>query len=374
VPKPAPPIDLVEKKIEFVDVKDLRFDPKNPRLPSSLNGTIERDVLGWMMAEGNIPELMASIGSAGYFPGEPLLVIPGKQRGTFDVIEGNRRLTAVKLLSEPKLAPTRQKAVQLVSDEATHKPKQIPVIKYETRDQLLEFLAYRHITGVKAWEPLAKARYLGQLFDNLSATRLTNDAKFRRLAKQIGSRADYVERLLTGFWLFETIADSSFFKIKELDEDSIDFGILTTALTYSNISAFIEIPFRPTPELKGLNKDHLRDLTSWLFERNSEGQTRLGESRNLKILNAIVAVPAALEAFRAGKPLQDAVRLTEQPGEVFREALHEARSSLHIARDYMHMVKKPSIIEFDLLDEIIGIGEGVKAALKAYADKGRSAK
>ena len=364
-----------QKKIELVPIGQLRFDPKNPRLPSTLDGRNEREILEWMLAEGNIPELMASIGSAGYFPGEPLLVVPGKERDTFDVIEGNRRLTAVKLLLAPKLAPTRSKAVQLVSDEALYKPTLIPVIKYGKREDLLDFLAYRHITGVKAWEPLAKARYLGQLFDNLStSTKLSRDAKLRKLAKQIGSRTDYVQRLLTGLWLFETIAEKSFFRIKELSEDTIDFGILTTALTYGNIADFLRIPDKPTPELKGLDIAHLRELTSWLFERNAEGQTRLGESRNLRALNAVLAVEAALEAFRNGQPLQDALRLTEQLLEVFRGALQEARSALQRARDYMHTVKKPASTDFELLDEIEAIAAGVRAALKAYAEKGRGPK
>jgi hypothetical protein len=372
---PTASVTAEEKKIELVELKSLRFDPKNPRLPPNLDGTKEREVLGWMLAEGNIPELMASIGSAGYFPGEPLLVIPGRAKGTFDVIEGNRRLTAIKLLNDPKLAPSRARAVQQVCDEATFKPTQIPVIKYTSREELLDFLAYRHITGVKAWEPLAKARYLGQMFDNLSkVSKIGMEAKFKRLAKQIGSRADYVERLLTGLWLFDLIAEHSFFRIKELDENTIDFGILTTSLTYRNITTFIDLPDSVTPALKGINVEHVGELTSWMFERDSEGQTRLGESRHLRDLNTVLGVDAALEAFRGGKPLRDALRLTEHPSQVFRGALLSARANLELARDYMHMVRKPTSVDLDLLEEIGRISEGVKAALKVYAEKGRSPK
>jgi hypothetical protein len=373
VPKPL--TDFSEKKIALVDVEHLHFDPENPRLPSNLDGSDEKEVLGWMLAEGNIPELMASIGSAGYFPGEPLLVVPGKAKGSFNVIEGNRRLAALKLLLSPKSAPTRVKAVQQISDEAVYRPNLIPVIKYASRNELFDFLAYRHITGVKAWEPLAKARYLGHMFDTLSkSNRLSMEAKFKRLAKQIGSRADYVQRLLTGLWLFDKIAENAFFRIRDLDEDTIDFGILTTALTYRNIARFLQIPIAVTPELKGLNKGHLQQLTSWLFDRDSEGQTRLGESRNLKSLNTVLGNEAALVAFHGGKSLQDALRLTEHPAQVFRGALLGARSSLQLARDYMHFIKKPTSVEFDLLDEIERICEGVKAAIKAYAEKGKTSK
>ena len=171
-------------------------------------------------------------------------------------------------------------------------------------------------------------------------------------------------------WLFEIIDENSFFKIKELDENTIDFGILTTALTYGNIAKFLQLPERVTPDLKGLNVDHLRKFTMWLFERDDEGQTRLGDSRNLKNLNAVLGNEGAQEAFLAGKSLDDALRLTEQPGQIFRGALINARSALRLARDYMHFVRKPTI-EFELLDEIELITEGVRGALKAYAEKGR---
>src|SRR5687767_14689436 len=101
------------KTIEYVDVGNLRFDPLNPRFPKGLNGKVEAEVFSWMLRDATIIELMGSIGELGYFPGEPLLVAKTNKKGVFEVVEGNRRLTAVKLLREPELAPVRKKAVRL---------------------------------------------------------------------------------------------------------------------------------------------------------------------------------------------------------------------------------------------------------------------
>ncbi len=46
---------------------------------------------------------MLSIGQQGYFPGEPLLAV--KSNGNYIVVEGNRRLAAVKLLNGDLLPP-----------------------------------------------------------------------------------------------------------------------------------------------------------------------------------------------------------------------------------------------------------------------------
>jgi hypothetical protein len=352
-----------QSKIESVPIENLRFDPRNPRLPTTIDRHGTKQVLEWMLTEGNIPELMASIGASGYFPGEPLFVVRTNKKDVYEVVEGNRRLTAVKLLNDPKLAPTRNRAVLKASEEAKHKPKELPVIVYNTRKELLDFLAYRHITGVKPWDPLAKARYLGQLFDEVKSSRGPIEEKFRTLARIIGSRSDYVQRLLAGLWLYEIVADNTFFRIQGLNEESIDFGVLTTALTYTNINEFLELPERPTPGLPKTNKDHLRELTSWLFEKNSEGQTRLGESRDLKTLSAVVAVPQALEAFRNGTPLKNAGQLTDEPAEIFHESLLASRANIEQARDHVHLLKKPSPIDNDILDEIQRLTTTVRAAM-----------
>ena len=358
-----------QSKIQNVPIDHLRFDQHNPRLPTTIDGS-EKQILEWMLTEGNIPELMASIGASGYFPGEPLFVVRTNKKDTYEVVEGNRRLTAVKLLNNPNLAPSRHRAVRTASAEAKHKPTELPVIVYANRKDLLDFLAYRHITGIKPWEPLAKARYLGQLFDEIKSSRNSIEEKYRILARIIGSRSDYVERLLTGLWLYEIIADSGFFKILGLNEESIDFGVLTTALTYTNIREFLGLPDRATPGLPNTNKTSLRDLTTWLFEKNSEGQTRLGESRDLKTLSAVVATPQALAAFRNGTPLKNAGQLTDEPAEIFHEALLAARTDIEQARDHVHLLKKASAIDNDLLDEIQRLATTIRASMASlFAEK-----
>ena len=341
------------KSVAHTSVELLDFDSLNPRLPNYLNKGDDCEVIEWMLKEANIVELMGSIGEQGYFDGEPLIVVPSKTKAKhFEVVEGNRRLTAVKLLLNPELALKRKAAVLDAAKTAGHKPTELPVLIFNNRDEVLRYLAYRHITGIEPWNPLQKARYLKQLASSGDFKKLKKDELRRRLAKEIGSNSNYVARLLAGLAVYEAIEDSRFFDIAGLDEKTISYSVLTTALTYDALSKHIGLKGPTDDEVKGLAKKELKELTSWLFEKNSEGQTRLGESRNLQKLARVVVEPKALEKFRAGRPLAEADLLTSGPVEAFRTSLSEAKARLETARDCVHLIEKFSNEDGDQLKEI----------------------
>ena len=93
-------------KYDFKDIKfdDLKLNLQYPRLPKSKQGIDEGEVIKFMLLESATLELMMAIGENDFFAGEQLLVVPDEEdEGKYIVIEGNRRLTAVKLLSTPVL-------------------------------------------------------------------------------------------------------------------------------------------------------------------------------------------------------------------------------------------------------------------------------
>jgi ParB-like chromosome segregation protein Spo0J len=79
-----------------------------------------------MLSDATLIDLMASISENGFFSGEPIIVISNNDNYT--VIEGNRRLAAIKLLANPGLAIISPKAVEYLSIEA--KEKEIFLKKY----------------------------------------------------------------------------------------------------------------------------------------------------------------------------------------------------------------------------------------------------
>ncbi|MEM6325858.1 MAG: hypothetical protein AAF791_01950 [Bacteroidota bacterium] len=329
---------LQTDQIFDVPVSQLLLDPLNPRLPFVGIGSVTQDrIIDYMLREGNIAELMGAIGEIGFQRSEPLLVTSVKEgdpdwdlersRDTplYYVVEGNRRLTAVLLLLNPGRAKHRRITITAVSTEATHRPTEVPVLVFDKREDLLDYLGYRHITGTKPWGALEKAIYLDQLSQARGAT------DFQALAKTIGSRSDYVAKLLTGLKVYRTIEERDFFDLPGVERETVSFSLITTALGYAKLNEFIGLTSARDHEAKGLKLDELRKLTEWMF-RPFEGKTRLGDSRNLGDLGEVVAETAALKAFVNGRPLAEAVLLTGQPTQVFREAVEDAYSRLKDAQ------------------------------------------
>ena len=135
-------------------------------------------------------------------------------------------------------------------------------------------------------------------------------------------------------------------------------------MSYNNLVKFLELKSAADPTLIGLQNTKLKEFTSWIFEKTSEGLTRLGDSRNLKILSAVVENEKALSAFRAGKSLSEAAILTEAPATAFRIAINDARSNLETARDTIHFVDKPSGSDAEILLEIQKIARDLRELVK----------
>ncbi len=352
---------LQKKEIIYLPVDDLLYDPDNPRLPHSvIDSKKETEVINWMLQDASILELMGSIGLKDFFPAEPLLVVKHpEKRDKYYVVEGNRRLTAVKLLHQPKLAQKRAKAVQELADEAIVKPTSIPVLKYDSRKEILDYLGFKHITGVKPWAALAKAKYLQQLQPEYA--KLPATEQYKSLAKAIGSRADYVRDLLSTATLYDKMAEYDFFNIPDLQEDTIDFGVYYNALKYAGISKYIGVDFSLKDPTSKVDIKKLEELANWISREDGNRETRLGESRNLGKLNKVVENNRALQLFKSGRKLDDAVMYTDEPKELVSNAINESYAQLQFANSNSHLASGPFDAEINTLDEIAQISERLKS-------------
>ncbi len=315
---------------QSLDLRDLHFDPLNPRLPSSLHRADDGPVLEYLLLEANLVELMQSIGEKGYFEGEPLLVVPRPAPQTgYWVVEGNRRLGALKLLASADPAPVKPREVEQVRASANHKPTSIPVLAFPERDEILGYLGYRHITGIKEWSPLAKARYLKQLRAQHGDDHLL---AHRALARTIGSKSTNVAKLLTGYALLEHARDVGLLSEIKQSEDDIEFSLLTTGIGYDGIQKFIGLDGIADVDLGNLKGDEFREFFKWIFDRRG-GSTVLGDSRKFKQLNKIVLHADALAAVRRSEGIETAYLYTSGPLEALRTFMVEAEKSLKAAQD-----------------------------------------
>jgi hypothetical protein len=356
----------------FVDVglDKLRFDPENPRLPPSVDGSDEGAVLTWMLSDSSLPELMGSIASHGYFPGDPLLISPLEEGGgelAFDegaeykVVEGNRRLAALKILSGRADAPRRRATVQeLVGVAAGQDLDPVSACLFAERDAILDYLGYRHITGIKEWDPLEKARYLSQLRERASNGVAPSNTD---LARTIGSKGPYVGRLLAGLEALQRLSGKPALADAGLDIDDVPFSLLTTAFNHDGIvTDLLKLDRADDPELTGIDEAGLEKLGEWLFVPRHGRKTALEDSRNFGLLSKIVGSPRAMEAFEGGMPIRDAALLAHSPAEVLMTALDEAKGRLGIAADHAEELDQAG-------EELVDAAGAVTAAAEAVEQK-----
>jgi hypothetical protein len=251
----------MNKKIEKINISDLKLDLYNPRLPKSKQGKDQKSVIEFMLLEAATLELMLAIGENDFFAGELLLVVPDiNEKGKYIVIEGNRRLTAVLLLNEPELAIVKKSAISEIVEKAKFKPTTIPCLIFNNRDEIMKYLGFIHITGKKSWRLLEKARYLYDLSNSSNFKNHSFLDSSKEIAKVIGSNSAYVKRLLISFELYKIVEDEAFYGIGGLDDTSFFLNYFTDGLNKDNIKKFINVKIDSDKPIEKIKSENLKKL------------------------------------------------------------------------------------------------------------------
>lgn len=347
-----------------VPLDKLYFDPENPRLPGGKRTVDVQAVLQWMLQNGDLPELMASIASTGYSDAEPLLVTPCSDG--FIVVEGNRRLAALKLLHKPELAPLRKKQIAEIAANARHKDiTDIPVIYYEKRRDILDYLGFRHITGVKPWGAREKAEYLKQLYELYRTESKSSDETLAHISKMIGTKPYYAKRLLDTLTVVEWAEENAFWGNEAVAENiKSNFSVIHTALSYNGIRDYIglgDFADGKTDELKETAAEHLFD---WVC-----GNKKISDSRGLKRLNSVISNDASRSKLEKGYSLEEA---SEYSGEVlndFRNFMQLAAAKLEEADRLSSKVRNFDESDRDYAYELARTAKKIFQYVKNELDK-----
>src|SRR5258708_32987577 len=192
---------LRKPTFEDIPVDHLVFDIENPRLTKDTIVKNDEDMTQVLWREMAVDEIVDSISANGFFREEPLIVIPrdpkksNPERDAFVVVEGNRRLAAVRLHLDKNLQrKVGAKDIPEISQKLRDDLIKLPVGIYEKREYVWAYLGFRHINGPKPWDALGKAQFVARVYENQGLT-LDN------IARQIGDRNVTVKRLYRGYTL-----------------------------------------------------------------------------------------------------------------------------------------------------------------------------
>lgn len=163
----------IESKVISVDVEKLQFDLQNPRFPELSD---QRDALHAFCEDRHARKtvlLAENIADVGLNPSELIIVIHGERRGHYIVLEGNRRLAALKFLSVPArlgdspLSKPFQARLRKAAQEANADGrKRINCLLMPTREEANAWIALKHTgendgIGVVGWNGEETARFRG---------------------------------------------------------------------------------------------------------------------------------------------------------------------------------------------------------------------
>jgi hypothetical protein len=352
---------------QFIPIKiiDLHLDPENPRLPERLKNAPEKDVLNWMLSDATLVDLMASIAENGFFNGEPILVV--EEGGKHIVVEGNRRLASIKLLANPELATESPRTIRAISETAVNKiniPSEIWVYKCTNRDEVQNYLGFRHISGVKQWPLISKARYLYDLF--LRKNRFEYEV-YKEIAREIGSKGNYVRKLLLGFQAYQLIRTKNWFGMGEyLNEESFDLSLISEVInSYSAVAGYMNVDVNQDKPFENIDISKLEEVSKWLYQVTETGSTRVGDNRNLRLLNKILQNEEAKKAFIDDKKsIKEAAELTDLSDDNIRFYLNQANANMIEAQKLVHKAKQPTKKDEDLIEEISSSSALIAAQFK----------
>ncbi len=319
------------KNVKIIQAKtaELRFDPSNPRLAEYgiSRATPEEEILKILWEAMDVRELVQSISASGFFEQEALIV--SEENGEKIVIEGNRRLAAVKVLLAGTAGVDGGWAIPQLSEEARKLLESLPVIM-ASRQEAWRFLGFKHVNGPAKWSSYAKAAYIATVHKEFGIP-------LAEIANQIGDRHNTVQRLYRGLMVLEQAERTKVYDRGNAVSGRLAFSHLYTGLDYEGIRDFIEVAPKEqetdTPVPEGKIKE-LGELLSWLYGNKQQDQKPAIQSQNpdLRRLNAVVADREAVAALRAGVDLSKAYEISRPADSVFEEALLAAKRELTTAR------------------------------------------
>jgi hypothetical protein len=325
--------------LQQIALERLRPDWENPRFPpgSAARFSSDLDVYVFLDSEFDAFAIADSIAEHGFFESEPLIAIPGSG-ADYIVVEGNRRLAALRALADPairkKMADPRWRNLPKEVDL----PAELPVLVAESRDAVAPILGYRHITGIAPWSPYQQARFVSSLIDN-------DGMDADRVAELVGRSVSEVRAFYRNYSIVEQGQDV--FKIRDVDRLVSEFGVWTRTMTSAGAREYIRAP-APRDVVEGEYplpdgaKPQLENLVQWVFgaprtakQRRDGTQSRAGraikDSRQITRLGKALQHPKGMQALEAGGNLEDAERAMLDNRAQFGTALSDALQALETA-------------------------------------------
>ena len=322
-----------------VDVELLHFDTRNPRFTPDKrpeDGT-DQAVISKLASTADLSELVQSIATSGYINIEPLIVVV--RDDTLVVLEGNRRLAAIKCLRNPGYAEGARLTVPEFGEDVERSLDRISVYRVAKEDDARALIGFKHINGPQGWDAYAKAQYAGSWLD--AENEKENSLTLVDIANRMGDKHATIHRMVTALFVLRQAEEENVYSVDDRQKKSFSFSHLYTGLSYDEFTNYLamEKPDRavdpsrtPVPEAKF---PKLRNLLVWLYGSKDDDVQPVIRTQNpdLKTLRHVLGSRAATVELEERGDL-GAAHITATPKSLrFSNHLLQANAELQKAQE-----------------------------------------
>ncbi len=362
------PSDIPIKKAEQVPVDWLRLDLENPRLVSrKIAGEVS--IISELYRGEDLSELLQSVASNGYLDIEPLIV--QLVNDAFTVLEGNRRLAAIKLFREEHLAEEVFRAggatIRLpeISEENRATLDKVSVYRVTDRVDAQAYIGFKLINGVARWESFAKARFAANWYQQ-------GGVGLTEIAGKISDGHDTIKCMVNAIFVLDQATAECNFDLNDRVAPRFNFSYLCTAFSRSQYMEFLGLGAawtsdnpkpNPVPESR---TPALLEVLRWIYGSKDQGQDPVVRSQNpdIKNLGLVLLDDQGLTVLRSTNSLPEALESIVPPSQRLSDSLLKARSAIRDATNSLRGFDGQSQALIDIADDMSESAQAVCQRMK----------
>ncbi len=362
----------------MVETDLLQLDASNPRLINSDSAKRTDDaIIRELHDVGELSELLQSISSNGYLDFEPLVVSLIDVSDThLTVLEGNRRLAAIRVLTDPALAKRLSITRPYVPPAVVPTLKAVRVMRVANRADARPFIAFKHINGPHRWESFAKAKFAANWYD--AEKKLGEKGlSLTQIAERIGDNHDTIKRMVAAIYVLNQAQEEAIFSVDDRATRKFPFSHLYTALSRSEYMKYLGLDegwTRFDPKPSPINKENLPKLAevlNWVFGSKQGDQRPVVQSQNpdIKNLGTVLAHSGAVHVLREQRDLEKALSQAVPPEEKLSSALVRCRDELREAVNNLRAFSGTDRALFEIVEDIVDLTETLRSRMQDKIDK-----
>jgi len=331
---------MAQVKIKYAKLDELYLDPLNPRLGRNLaKPNTKQEKILEVMSDWTLDELAVSFIESGFWPQEALIVVEETIYGhsSLVVVEGNRRLAALMKLQQAVEGNVREKKWREIASSAENLPPkffdEIPYILVPNRQAVSAFLGFRHVTGIKEWDPAEKAQFIAQLIEQ-------ENLSYEEVMRKIGSKTPTVRSHYIAYRLLLQLEDTEGVAIDKIEDK---FSVLYLSLRTAGVQKYLGVDIKAEPDQARVpvafgNEQKLANYAAWMFG-DEKRPPLFSDSRNIDKFGRMLLSADAVSYLEGSENPNFDFALKKAGGdtEEVLSLLSQAADNIEIAFSTLHM-------------------------------------